>query len=343
MTIRIALSARPLSRLLPRLSVRIARITPIAAMAFALFGAAKPATATEVFGSLPITGGAGLAEPVAVKPAWPPGLIDADGLRRKFDSLDYDLDLVRRGDLNVPRVFVSVLPGDLKTLRSTVARKQLFIQMILPLILRANERVLADRRRLLAIDRQVADGHSVLASDELFLISLAKAYGLENPDLVELKRRVDFVPPSLALAQAAEESGWGTSRFAIRGNAVFGQHTFTRGAGMVPRRRDAGKRHEVKVFDGLYHSVASYLRNLNTHPAYEDFRALRAGKRALGQPLNGYTLVAALQRYSERGSDYIRSIRDIMRVNRMWNFDSVQLIPVEPDPRAPISPLEIDS
>ncbi len=343
MTITIALSASPPNGRLPRLTVRNARFAPALFLTCALLGGAVPAAATEVFGSAPIGGGARFAEPAAVTTGWPAGLIDADGLRRKFDRLQYDLDQVRQGNLNVPRIFVSVLPGDLKALRSTATRKRLFIQMILPLILRANERVLADRQRLLSIDRQVARGYPVLASDRMFLISLAKTYGLEKPDLAELKRRVDFVPPSLALAQAAEESGWGTSRFAIRGNAVFGQHTFTRGAGMVPRRRDAGKRHEVRTFNGLYHSVASYLRNLNTHPAYEDFRALRAGKRALGHDLNGYTLAAALQRYSERGSDYIRSIRDIMRVNQMWNFDHVRLIPAEPDPHTSTSPLEIDS
>ena len=312
-------------------------------LAGALLAAVRPAAATELFGPAPVAGGARLAAPAAATVGWPAGLIDADGLRRKFDSLDYDLDLVRRGDLRVPRIFVAVLPGDLKAVRSTDSRKRLFIQMILPLILRANERVLADRRRLLAIDRQVARGYPVLPSDELFLISLAEAYGVDNADLVELKRRVDYVPPSLALAQAAEESGWGTSRFAIRGNAVFGQHTFTPGAGMVPRRRDAGKRHEVKVFNGLYHSVASYLRNLNTHPAYEDFRALRAGKRALGHDLNGHTLAAALQRYSERGTDYVRSIRDIMRVNRLWNFDHVRLMPADAAARGSAAVEEIDS
>lgn len=343
MTITTALSAWPPFQRLPRPSLKKACIALTPLMIGVVIGNANPAAATEVFGSAALAGATSIVEPVAVKTGWPAGLIDADGLRRKFDRLDYNLDLVRRGDLNVPRVFVSVLPGDLKAVRSTAARKRLFIQMILPLILRANEKVLAERHRLLAIDRQVSDGYPMLASDQLFLISLAKAYGLDAPDLVELKRRVDFVPPSLALAQAAEESGWGTSRFAIRGNAVFGQHTFTRGAGMVPKRRDAGKRHEVKVFDGLYHSVASYLRNLNTHPAYEDFRALRAGKRALGHPLNGYTLAAALQRYSERGSDYIRSIRDIMRVNRMWNFDRVRLIPAEVDSRTTTPTLEIDS
>ncbi len=337
MTTRIALSARP------RRPYPFHPIVAAACVSFALSGAVPPAVAGEMFGSTAIADGAGLATPAAVRRAWPPELVDADGLRRKFDSLDYNLDLVRRGDLHVPRVFVTVLPGDLKALRSTAARKRLFIQMILPLILRANERVLADRARLLAIDGRIAAGRPVLASDGMFLAGLATAYGLETPDLAELKRRVDFVPPSLALAQAAEESGWGTSRFAIRGNAVFGQHTFKPGAGMVPRRRDAGKRHEVKVFHGLYHSVAAYLRNLNTHPAYEDFRALRAGKRALGHALNGYTLAAALQRYSERGTAYVRSIRDIMRVNRMWNFDHVRLIPDGSDSRTPASRLEIAS
>jgi Bax protein len=167
------------------------------------------------------------------------------------------------------------------------------------------------------------------SSERAFLVHLAAQYEVPEGDLDELQRRVDVVPASLALAQGAEESGWGTSRFARQGNAVFGQRTFRKGDGLVPLRRAQGQRYEVKAFNSLYTSVRSYVWNLNTHFAYKSFRSKRAALRNGGKPLNGYALTGTLERYSERGKKYIDTIRVIMRANRLHDFDDVQLLPAD--------------
>ena len=158
------------------------------------------------------------------------------------------------------------------------------------------------------------------------MTKLASGYGVPKTDLTELRRRVDVVPASLALAQGAEESGWGTSRFARLGNAVFGQRTFQKGDGLVPLRREQGQRHEVKSFNNLYRSVRAYVWNLNTHAAYEKFREKRASFRFRGLPPDGYELTETLDRYSERGENYIQTIRTIIQLNRLDEFYHVRLL-----------------
>jgi Bax protein len=136
---------------------------------------------------------------------------------------------------------------------------------------------------------------------------------------------VDVVPPSLALAQAAEESGWGTSRFASVGNSLFGQRVWKRGAGMTPAERDTRARFEVRKFAKLESSVAAYIHNLNSHAAYRGFRDERAAMRDARRPRHGEALVVHLERYSERGTDYVESLRTIIRDNNFGRFDSARL------------------
>jgi Bax protein len=159
----------------------------------------------------------------------------------------------------------------------------------------------------------------------LSLENLAQKYGVNFGDWAELRRRVREVPVSLALAQGAEESGWGTSRFAHQGNAVFGQRTFTRGRGIVPKEREAGEKFEVLRFSALLTSVRAYVWNLNTHFAYADFRTARAQGHARGGKPDSMSLIATLKRYSERGEAYIETIRAIIRVNRLRQFDAARL------------------
>lgn len=136
-----------------------------------------------------------------------------------------------------------------------------------------------------------------------------------------LLRRVDIVPPSLALAQAANESAWGTSRFAREGNNLFGQWCYTPGCGLVPMRRELGGRHEVKRFDWPYDSVASYVHNLNTHPAYRGFRQTRESLQDESQTLSGLALLDGLRSYSERGPEYLTAIRNIIVKNDLQSRD----------------------
>jgi Bax protein len=250
----------------------------------------------------------------------------ATDLDEKFAELDYWLNDIRRGAASVPRLRLVSLPPDLGHAVSAKDRKRLFIKAILPLVLQVNEDILADRRKLVELVARPAGTWD--PGEREWLGALAERYGVVPDDVETLVRRVDIVPPSLALAQAAEESGWGTSRFAREANAVFGQRTFVPGTGIVPARRDADKSHEVKTFDRLRHSVASYVRNLNSHWAYADFRLRRQELRSSGEPLAGSVLADTLHSYSERGAAYVRTIRTIMRVNGLGVFDRSTLYQV---------------
>ena len=247
------------------------------------------------------------------------------------ELLDMSLSALRQGTAAVPPVYLNRFPVNLATLNSPKQRKDIFIKTVLPLVLRANDEVRAERQRMLSLIARArehgVDG-ALTRSEQAFLDRLAVEYEVSGADLAELQQRVDVIPASLALAQGAEESGWGTSRFARQGNAVFGQRTFRKGAGLVPLRREQGQRYEVKAFNNLYKSVRAYVWNLNTHFAYEKFRAKRAAFRDGGQPLDSYALTGTLDRYSERGEHYIKTIRVILRANRLNEFDDVELLPV---------------
>ena len=259
----------------------------------------------------------GVAGPVIVA--------NSSSLRDKFNQIDYSLTAVRERRAGVPRLYLTSLPADLAEVAPVAERKTVFIKLLLPLVLRANEAILEDRAHVEALYDRLRSGKRLRAGDAAWVATLTESYGLEAGDLAGLLARLDAVPPSLAIAQSIEESGWGTSRFAQDGNAVFGQWTFTAGAGLVPQSRDDGKRHEVKAFVHLQESVATYLRNLNRHRAYAEFRTARAAMRAAGEPLDGYALAETLSRYSERGADYIYTIRLIMRANDLRLLDDARL------------------
>lgn len=246
----------------------------------------------------------------------------ADDLDRKLTALDYRLDDIRKGSAFVPRLRLGNLPPDLARLKSVKQRKRLFIKSMLPLILQVNERILYDRRKLLRLLN--AQG-PLSQQDRAWVAALASRYDADPLNPSDLVGRVDVVPPSLAIAQAAEESGWGTSRFAVEGNAIFGQWTFRKGSGVVPERRDVGKHHEVRSFEELRQSVSAYMHNLNIHWAYEEFRRVRHELRGSNRVLTGERLIGALHKYSERGSKYIETIRAIMRVNGLGAFDGARL------------------
>lgn len=258
-------------------------------------------------------------KPIAVQHVAPPLK-----LQPLFEQIDYRLDNVRRyGD--VPRLFLVKLPVDLREIRKPQERKVLFIKMALPLILHANEIILSDRKRILRLIDKLRIGKTIAAREQVWLDKKAQEYGLAETDLTELVRRVDVIPPSLALAQAAEESGWGTSRFAHEGNAIYGQRTWNGGNSMRPERRPEGESFEVRAFTRLIDGVMSYTRNLNGHIAYDEFRRAREAQRRDGRGLNGYSLVNNLSRYSERGDAYIETIHALMRVNKLQAFDRARL------------------
>ena len=242
-----------------------------------------------------------------------------------FEGMDYDLAPAASDQVEVPRVFLANLPSDLDTLSSTDARKLLFVQTMLPLILKANETILLERGQLLALRAHTESGRTLTAEDAAWLNDLAERYGAESTDFHRLLRRVDIVPPSLALAQAAEESGWGTSRFVRQGNAVFGQYTFSEELGLAPIDREDGKNHYIRSYDHLLDGVKSYMRNLNTHAAYRSFRKSRADMRANGQRIDGFKLAGKLLSYSERGKEYVETIQALIRANSFAPLDKARL------------------
>ena len=249
-------------------------------------------------------------------------LLTVNALDRTFARLGYDLDRLRDGDGLVPRHFVAAMPSDMREIRVPAKRKALFIKTVLPLILQVNDEIRADRARLERILKHKGD---LPAVDRFWLAAKAEIYDVKRNDLMSLRARMDVIPPSLAIAQAAEESGWGTSRFVLEGNALFGQWTYSRGGHMVPRKRDAGRKHQIQAFPSLIEGVRAYMENLNTHRAYRGFRAFRSAQRARSQPLHGLELATTLTGYSERGEEYVKSIQGLIRFNRLQALDGARL------------------
>lgn len=275
-----------------------------------------------------------IAAPPPPKPLVMDGKITAAELRRHFLAVGYSLKEVRQGTGDVPRLFVDQVPPDLKGMTDIDLRKSLFFRMTLPLVLRVNEEIAVERARLLDLAQRLEQGRTLGEGDRAWLKRLAVKYGLEEEvgqvavgglNLAELKKRVDGIPPSLALAQAAEESGWGTSRFARQGNALFGQWTMDEEAGLIPAERREGASHAVRAFPSLLHGVEAYMRNLNTHPAYRTLRDRRAVARETASRLDGHELAGTLTSYSERGQEYVETVRTIISANDLEALDHAWL------------------
>ena len=252
-------------------------------------------------------------------------------LYKVFHRAGYRLDGVRRHG-EVPRLFLVSLPGDLRKIRAPSHRKIMFIKTTLPLILLVNEQIERDRMRIQFLRALIGAGVEFTPDDAAWLNAIAEYHGLLRIDFDELLRRVDIVPTSLALAQSATETGWGTSRFAHEGNALFGQRIFGGKGGLVPRRRDKGKTFKVRSFDDLIEGVKAYVHNLNTFAAYEEFRRAREAMRDGGLRLVGTVLAKTLENYSERRGAYIDTIQLIIRANELGMFDKARLVDALPGP-----------
>ena len=269
------------------------------------------------------TGTADTIPSVVLKPqTWG---VAASAVIARFESISYDLDRVREAASPVPRLFLEALPRDLADMSPVSAKKHLFVQAVLPIVLQVNEEITSARWRLERLADRLKRADTLSPADREWLVAMADLYGPNPFDVQELLNRMDVVPPSLALAQAAEESGWGTSRFARQGNALFGQYTYNAKPGIVPAQRDADRRHRVRSHDNLLAAVRAYVHNLNSHWAYEDFRHRRAQLRRSGSQLDGHALAGELASYSERRGAYVESIRQIIRQNRLGDFDQAWL------------------
>ena len=168
-------------------------------------------------------------------------------------------------------------------------------------------------------------GTAILDSDRVYLKNMARRYGVGEPRIDLLLARVDILPVSIALAQSAIESGWGTSRFVLEGNAPFVQWTTASFKGLVPKGRTDGKTHKIRAFDDLYGSVRSYIHNLNTHRAYRRFRVMRETMRTSGKHLDSLTLISSLKSYSEKGDAYVKLLKNVIVVNQLEPLDRARL------------------
>ena len=237
-----------------------------------------------------------------------------------FKDVEYDLGKVRSQKLVKP-IYFTQFPRDLDALQSTKLKKETFIKIVLPLIVAENERILADRKKLLIL------------SDKKFTTDLEKQwirqklleYKVKKGNLKELVIRMDIIPTSIALAQAAKESGWGTSRFALEGNAIFGQWTWS-GQGIAPLDRESNKNHKILKFPILRASVKAYQNNLNTHKSYSKFRQKRLALRDKNKKIKGLELTETLNNYAQTGSEYTKILNQIIKQNRLMDFEPVRLV-----------------
>ena len=242
--------------------------------------------------------------------------IDTQITLNLFENLKYDLKSIRLGQ-SVKPVYLSKLPKDLKKIKSTNKRKDTFIKIVMPLILSENEKILEDRNKLF----RILGKQSNTMGEKVWLKRRFKDYDIKGEDIAELKLRMDIVPTSIAIAQAAKESGWGTSRFALEGNAMYGQWTWG-GEGIEPSKKDKKKEHKILKFPKLQSSVAAYMKNLNTHRGYSEFRDKRSKIREKKQEVNGLDLVDYLYNYAQTGSEYVKILKIIIQQNNLNDFDT---------------------
>ena len=247
--------------------------------------------------------------------------LNASTIEQLFKDTKYSLDDVRKNKLVKP-VALTWLPYEIKEIQNTLERKELFLKIVLPLILDENNKIKLDRIKLF----RLINKSSNTDLEKKWLNKKYKQYGVTTKDLSVLKIRMDEIPTSLALAQAAKETGWGTSRFALEGNALFGQWTWS-GDGLKPKDSEASEGHKVMKFNILQASVRAYQRNLNTHKSYKEFRKARAELRSQGKELDSIILSRYLDKYAETGPKYVEVLLKIIEQNNLKDFDDAKLLP----------------
>ena len=249
--------------------------------------------------------------------------LSAETALNLFDELNYDLKGVRAGQ-KVKPIYLTKLPKDIKTLGDTKKKRELFIKIVLPLILSENSKIIEDRKKLF----KILGKNFNTVGERVWLKRRFKEYKIDDRDLSKLKMRMDIIPVSIALAQAANESGWGTSRFALEGNALFGQWTWSK-KGISPKNKDPDQNHKILQFQVLKASVKAYKNNLNTHNAYKEFREVRAQLRQENKQIIGLDLIKYLKAYAAIGEKYVLIIEDIIEKNSLTDFDKADLLPTK--------------
>ena len=237
-----------------------------------------------------------------------------------FENLKYDLKKIRQGQPVKP-IYLSQLPKDLDRLKNTKKKKDTFIKIVMPLILDENNKILENRKKLFKILSKSTNS----MGEKRWLKRRFKEYEIKKGDITELKVRMDIIPPSIAIAQAAIESGWGTSRFALEGNAMFGQWTWSKN-GIEPTDKSKNQDHKILKFSMLRSSVKAYKNNLNTHNGYKEFREKRAELRKNNKKISGLKLVNYLYNYAATGKEYTKSLKRTIDQNGLTDFDDATLM-----------------
>ena len=251
-----------------------------------------------------------------------PQRLSASTIEELFKENGYSLDKVKETKLVNVGNQLTRLPKELKNIESPRKRKKLFIQIVLPLIIEENLKIRLDRKKLF----EILNKNNTTQRDKAWLNLKFKQYGIKNKDLAKLKIRMDEIPVSLAIAQAAKETGWGSSRFAQEGNALFGQWTWS-GEGIKPLDVKKNEKHKVAKFKILKASVRAYQRNLNTHSSYKKFRIERAIQRDNEEKIDSLKLVNFLDKYAETGKEYTEVLKKIILQNNLTDFDDVEILP----------------
>jgi len=235
-----------------------------------------------------------------------------------FEDLEYDLDHVRNKK-KVKPIYFTRLPKDLDTIKSVKEKKETFLQILLPLVVAENAKIKEDREYLLKI---LKENESV--ENRKWLNKKYKAYKVKNKNIDDLIEKIDIIPTSIALAQAAKESGWGTSRFALEGNAIYGQWTWN-GDGIEPLEKTKDQNHKILKFPLLRASVKAYITNLNTHRGYKSFRTKRSELRKQNKKLAGIELIHELDNYAQTGKEYTKILEKIIKQNDLDELESVTI------------------
>lgn len=217
---------------------------------------------------------------------------------------------------------INQVPPDFATITDVKKKKDTFFSFMAPIIKSANNKIRADKIKLKGLIERYETSKPLSDKERRTLKTLVEKYRVGKTKTVEKKLeelviRIDVIPPSLALAQAANESAWGTARFARNANNYYGLWCWTKSCGLVPSRRDEGAKHEVARFNQIEDGVRYYMRTLNSHPAYEQLRQIRFERREKGLPLNGSSLANGLLSYSERREEYVNEIKAMIRINQL--------------------------
>ena len=233
-----------------------------------------------------------------------------------FEDLEYDLDYVRKKKIVKP-IYFTRLPKDLESIKNVKEKKETFLQILLPLVVAENEKIKEDRQYLLKILKE-----NESEKKKKWLNKKYKAYKVSDKNINQLIEKVDIIPTSIALAQAAKESGWGTSRFALEGNAIYGQWTWN-GDGIEPLEKTKDQNHKILKFPLLRASVKAYITNLNTHRGYKNFRLKRAELRKQNKKLTGLELIHELENYAQTGKQYTKILAQIIKQNDLEELETV--------------------